>query len=862
MKVLIVEDSRTMGVVIKEILLSMGHDAIVCTDAETGLEAFQQDNFSLMILDWMLPGMDGLELCREIRSIPKGDWCFILMVTANAKPEDLNAVLEAGADDYLAKPVKEPLLRTRLKIAEGMARNLIQRKRAESVLLLEEARLESLLKLSTMKDVMDKDLIGYALEECVRLTRSEVGYMHFFNEDQQSISLYTWSKEVLKNCSAEKTSHYPLQSAGIWADCARLRRPVVHNDYQNHPAKKGYPEGHFQVVRHMSVPVFDGDRIVAITGVGNKGKPYDDSDINQMRLFMNSMWTIYKNKRSEAEEKLNEARIEALYELGQMGGATLPAVAEFVLDRAVKLTGSHVGFLGFLNMRRDTFDIYGASKGFVKEYDIREGMLHMPLDKAGYWAEAIRQKKPIYVNDYCADSPYKKGIPAGHIELNRFLSVPVLEEGEVVGLALVGNKEDDYNEFDVRQLSLLMDGMLSHILKKRADEELAKAKQVAEKASSAKSDFLAKMSHEIRTPINAIIGLSDILLDSELTIEQTEQLEMLQFSADSLLDVINDVLDISKIEAGKMEAHLSEFSLKETINKVISPLSIKAREKGTRVELNCPSNVPDFLVGDHVKLSQVMINLVGNAIKFSEDGLVTVGVETEKITDKEVWLRFSVTDTGIGIPEKALKHIFDSFNQADNSISRRFGGTGLGLAISHSLVNMMKGAIHVDSEEGKGSTFHFNACFGVSENKGQVHAIAKPAKEPEAYVNTANAKEVNILLAEDNLINQRVAQIILKKAGYRTTIANDGSEAVGLFNDDSFDLILMDIEMPKMNGYEATRTIRRKESSSDKRIPIIAMTAHALDGYKDQCIKEGMDDYISKPINPKELIRLVRKFAV
>ena len=391
---------------------------------------------------------------------------------------------------------------------------------------------------------------------------------------------------------------------------------------------------------------------------------------------------------------------------------------------------------------------------------------------------------------------------------------------------------------------------------KRVEGELQRARADAESASRTKSDFLASMSHEIRTPMNAIMGIADLLAKTRLTPEQDKYVQIFRRSGDNLLNLINDILDLSKVEASQLDLEQIGFSLKDHLEKVIEMVAPRAQEKGLTLVCAIAPGVSNDLVGDPTRLRQVLLNLLGNAIKFTPSGTVALHVEPNGDAPGPTFLRFTVTDTGIGISEDKLGRVFERFTQADSSTTRRFGGSGLGLTISRRLVELMGGGIWVESEVDKGSVFGFSVPFEIWSESG------RPADAPIGVGAEAPLPALRILLAEDSPDNCTIALAYLEDTPYRIDVAETGAIACQMFKTGDYDLVLMDRQMPVMDGLTATRTIRAWEKAQDRlATPIIALTASALKGDRETCLAAGCTAYLTKPIKQEVLLRAIRDFS-
>lgn len=397
------------------------------------------------------------------------------------------------------------------------------------------------------------------------------------------------------------------------------------------------------------------------------------------------------------------------------------------------------------------------------------------------------------------------------------------------------------------------------ILREKVREKIREVeleKERAEQSERVKEQFLANMSHEIRTPLNAILGMTRLLLDKEPRQDQLKYLNSIKHASDNLLIIINDILDLSKIEAGKVNFEKIAFELKNELAAVVDTVKVNADDKGLNLFLNISDKLPTSIAGDPYRLNQILLNLTGNAIKFTEQGSVTIQAEISAETADTIQIKFSVIDTGIGIAKDKLDYIFDMFTQETSSTTRKFGGTGLGLAICKKLVELQGGTISVSSESGKGSIFSFTLPFEKVEEIQTADSGAQQTQQPARQL-----RDLRILLAEDNEFNQMVAVDTLESSipGSKVDVAKNGREAVEMVKANTYDLVLMDIQMPEMDGHEATRTIRASSDANINSIPIIAMTASVIKAEVDKCLESGMNEFVGKPFQVEELLDKIAK---
>lgn len=575
-----------------------------------------------------------------------------------------------------------------LAASQANARLAGELEAANRILSMSDQRLGAMFDISQKAPFLaEGDLLQLGVDEAVRLTHSQIGYLHFVSEDQETIDLQRWSSDTLAQCAAAYDDHYPVSAAGVWADSIRSLRAVVHNDYQNLTPRRGYPPGHVHLMRHLGVPVLDGGKVHMLLGVGNKATDYDDSDRDQLQRIGNDMWSI--------------------------------------------------------------------------------------------------------------------------------------------------------------------------IVRRRAETALADAKKAAEAATLAKSQFLANMSHEIRTPLNAITGMAHLIRRSGIPPQQGARLDKIERAGQHLLEIINAILDLSKIEAGKFLLEENDVTLGAVMENVASILLESAQAKGLSIRIDNQVAEQSY-VGDATRLQQGLLNYGSNALKFAEHGTITISARVEVEESEYSVIRFDVRDQGIGIDPERIPSLFTAFEQADKTTTRKYGGTGLGLAITKKLAELMGGEAGARSEPEGGSDFWFTARLRKNPAPAAVAAVTPvPAATAESLL-MRDCRSCRLLLVEDEPINREVTLELLHDIWPQVDTAVDGAVAVRMLETQTYNLILMDMQMPNMDGLEATRRLRRLPNG--RTVPVIAMTANAFSEDKQRCFAAGMNDFLAKPVIPEALFEVILKW--
>lgn len=660
-----------------------------------------------------------------------------------------------------------------------------------------------------------ENLLKHALDLIEQIAESPISFYNILSSDEKTFKLSQYSSATLgKFCSAESVQpHYPVDKAGVWADCIRERKTIVHNDYESLENKKGLPEGHAKVDRELVAPVFRDGKIMAIIGIGNKATPYSKEDIELVEYLGDITWDIVDRKQTQ--EKLTQS--EEKYRL---------------------LTESASDVIWVLNINKNKFTYISPSvkelRGITAEEAIQQTLEEAVHEKHFKQINSLlEQKIPEFIKNpnipentiFEIQQPHKNG---EFIWVETSTKVRFNKQGEIEIVGISRNIEE----------------------RKRMEMELISAKEQAEAASKAKSEFLANMSHEIRTPLNGVIGFTDLLIRTPLNETQKLYAENINVSGQSLLGIISDILDFSKIEAGKMELNPIKFDLIKLIEETIDIIKFHATKKGIELLLNISNKTPRFIIADPIRLKQVLINLLGNGIKFTENGEVELSVSFVESNKKEGLVKFSIRDTGIGIADSEKNRLFKAFSQADTSTTRKYGGTGLGLIISNILVEYMGGKIDFTSSPGIGSEFFFSIKSDY---------FYEASKE-----NVLNDKIKSVLVIDDNARNRLILREMFNNWKVQFYDAESGIKGLEeLEKKSDFSLIIVDYNMPVLNGLDTIRLIRNKLALKMDTHPIILLHSSSED---ENLIKEskelGVLFRLVKPVKSDELLEYLNNIEL
>ena len=629
----------------------------------------------LILLDIMMPDMDGYQVCAALKQQPETRDIPVIFVTALTESGDQQKGFEAGCVDYITKPIDPSVVMARVNTHLALRRAQLQLEEWNNSLqarvLQDYRRQAAQLKLYEMDQASCNDLLDVALEEVLPLTNSSIGYIYMYDENSRLFTLYAWSASVMPECSiVRKQTVYELDKTGLWGEAVRQRKAIITNDYRaENPLKKGYPEGHVPLTRHLNLPIFRNNRIVAVVGVGNKQDAYNEDDVRQMELFLNATWNIVERRK--------------------------------------------------------------------------------------------------------------------------------------------------------------------------ALDELEVARAAAEESSRMKSELLANLSHELRTPLNGIIGGAQLLRFTRLDEEQEGYLQMIDESSANELILVNNLLELVRMESLGVAVEQRNFALEQCAREAVQLYESAARSKGLKLLQELEPDLPCRVLGDKVRILQILHCLLGNAVKFTPQGSVTLRLACRREASGSLTALFSVADTGIGIAPEKLEQIFELFVQSDMSNTRRYGGLGLGLAICRRLAGALGGRVWAESRPGSGSTFH----------------LELPLEESQDAEETAQQKQqLTILLAEDDQLTARSTGSLLEKMGHHVLYAADGAKALELWQKHRPDLVLMDIQMPVVSGFEALQEIRRVEREQGlPRTPVVAQTAYARWNYHESFLSAEFDGFIAKPLIAHEL---------
>ena len=684
-----------------------------------------------------------------------------------------------------------------------IARDITERKQTERTIAWETAVNKAVTEMSheLLVSMSIENISHLVLKHSKKLTDSKFGYAGYIDPRTGYLVCPTMTREIWDKCRVDAKSFIFKEFKGLWGWVLKNRKSLITNTPKDDSRSSGIPEGHIPVNRFLSAPAMVGERLVGQIALANSDKDYTERDLRLVKSLADIYAIAIQRRQAEQQLYLQSSALESA------------ANGIVITDRE--------GSIIWANPAVTQLTGYTFEETVGQNPRVLKSGKHDELFYKNLWETILSGK--IWHDDIINKRK------DGSLYTEEMTITPVKDAagGEITHFIAI---KQDVTE------------------RRRMEENLLKAKEEAEIASRAKSVFLASMSHEVRTPLNHILGFAQLLETQSYGIlnkKQMEYMKNIREGGEHLLALISDILDFSMIEAGKVKLESERFDLRETIMNIIQGISFRLKEKGLILEHRIGSDVPAVLIGDSVRVREILLNLLGNAVKFTEKGVIYLNVTKESIEMNRATLKFSITDTGIGIPGGKLEKIFESFTQSDSDTNRKFKGTGLGLSISKKLVALMGGSIGVKSKLGEGSTFYFSIPFLLPDEAEMALEESSKGK----IVRTGADKILKVLVVEDDEINQKLIKTIMAESNIQAVFADNGHEAMDLYESNKFDLILMDLQMPVMNGYEATARIREMEKGESEHVPIIALTAKAIKGDRELSLEAGMDGHITKPIN-------------